>query len=288
MSMQRGWRHPMTWAVSALVLLFLAAPSAMAEGRGWLLPESISEIGDRIDHLFWVIFVLVGVVFVGTEGLLLWFMVKYRAKEGGKAHYTHGNHKLEIIWTLIPAVILGVLAFAQFGLWQEIKDPEKAPINDPRAVEVHVLAKQFEWLFRYPGPDNTWGTEDDFSFSRLVVPQDRPVIVRLKSLDVIHSLYLPELRFKQDAVPGLVITGWFQAYKSGNWEIACAELCGASHYKMRGEYEIVPENEWDARYAEMAEKAGPIDYGRPTEFFRFWPLAEYVDELKKSVPQEGR
>ncbi len=282
-----------TWlrrGVGCLVgLLFVFAGTGHAEGRGILLPEAISDHADRIDHLFWLIFGLTGVVFVGTEGLLIYFIWKYRAKEGGKAYHTHGNHKVEIIWTSIPALILGVLALLQFNLWVDIKDPERAPLDDPQAQEVHVLAKQFEWLFRYPGPDNKWGTEDDFSYNRLVVPRDRPVILRIKSLDVIHSLFLPELRFKQDAVPGMVITGWFQAYKSGKWEIACAELCGASHYKMRGEYEIVAPEEWDARYAKMYDEAGPIDYDSPTEFFRFWPVDQYVKALEfYEGGEEGR
>ena len=276
--MIRGQRIFRIGVLAALVLLFVAAPAVTAQesgDRGWLLPESISEQGDQVDAMFWIIFWLVGITFVGTEGLLLYFIFKYKATEGGKAYYTHGNHKVEIIWTLIPAVILVALGVGQTQMWLEAKDPDIIIANASEdALEVHVLAKQFEWWFRYRGPDNKWGTDDDFVTSRLIVPQDRDIIVRIRSIDVIHSLYLPELRFKQDAVPGMTMTGWFNARKSGTWEIACAELCGASHYKMRGEYEIVPPEEWDARYAKMLDDAGPVDYDSPTEFFRFWPIEE--------------
>ena len=110
-------RVPWKWPLAAILLLFGLVGTAMAEdGRGWLLPESISEQADQIDNLFLWIFWITGVVFVGTEGLLLYFIVKYRAREGGKALYTHGNHTLELVWTAIPAVILAVIAFVQFEL----------------------------------------------------------------------------------------------------------------------------------------------------------------------------
>jgi len=279
--MIRGFGNPKIWACVALVLLFVASPTVFGQDhsdRGWLLPESISDEGDAIDNMFWLIFWLTGAVFLASEGALVYFIVKYRAKEGGKALYTHGNHKVEVIWTVIPAVILLGLGVAQVDMWVTAKDPGVAPIDDADAFEVHVLAKQFEWWFRYRGPDNKWNTDDDFVASRLVVPKGRPVIIRLRSIDVIHSLFLPELRFKQDAVPGLTMTGWFRARKAGQWEIACAELCGASHYKMRGEYEIVEPADWSARYAKMLDDAGPVDYDNPTEFFRFWPIEEVATE----------
>jgi heme/copper-type cytochrome/quinol oxidase subunit 2 len=102
--------HPMNWrSLRAKVIapifavLCLAAP-AMSQ-RGWLLPEAISETAQKTDDLFWLIFWLVGIVFVGTEGLLIYFIIKYRAKEGGKAHYIHGNYKAELIWTATPAIM---------------------------------------------------------------------------------------------------------------------------------------------------------------------------------------
>ncbi len=260
----------------ALLLALMAVP-AFAE-RGFLLPESISEQGDKIDDLFWAIFWITGLVLVVTEGLLIYFIVKYRAKEGGKAYYTTGNHKAEIIWTIAPSIVLLAIAMLQFGLWREIKAPEHFPTDDPEAVEVHVLAKQFNWAFRYAGPDRSFGTDDDYTFNKLVVPAGRPVILQMRSIDVIHSLYLPELRFKQDLVPGLTITGWFHARdgSAGDYEIACAELCGASHYTMRGEMEILESADWEVRDRELSAQNAPVDYASPTEFFKFWPPSEFT------------
>ena len=257
----------------ALAMLSLCLP-AMAE-RGLFLPESISEQGDRIDNLFWFVFWLTGIVFLGTEGLLIYFIIKYRAKEGGKAYYTHGNHKAEVAWTAIPAIILLILAVIQFGLWTDLKDPAKFPVNDEDAIQVHVLAQQFAWNFRYAGPDKKFGTDDDYTHGTLIVPKDRPVILHMRSIDVIHALYIPVLRFKQDLVPGLTITGWFEANKTGEYEIACAELCGASHYKMSALVKILESDEWEAKDRAMSTEKGGIDYVDVGENFRFWPPSEF-------------
>ena len=273
------WRRLGFRTALAFFALFLLSGSAMAEQQhNLLLPESISEAGDKIDDLFWFVFWLVGIVFVGTEGLLLYFIFKYRAKEGGKAHYTHGNYKAELIWTATPAVILLFLAIFQFNTWTELKDPNQFPSKEEdNAVQVHVLAQQFSWNFRYPGPDGEWGTDDDFTVeNELIVPKDRPVVLQMRSIDVIHSLYVPVLRFKQDLVPGLTITSWFQANKAGKYEIACAELCGASHYLMRAGLTVLDEADYEARIAAMSKEMGGIDYESPTQNFRFWRPEEFT------------
>ncbi len=274
-----NWRRLGTKCVLPVLAFLSLCTPAMAE-RGLLLPEAISEHAERIDELFWIIFWLTGIVFVGTEGLLLYFIFKYRAKEGGKAHYTHGNYKVEVIWTAIPAFILIALAAFQFNTWTEIKDPEKFPTADDGAIQVHVLAQQFSWNFRYQGPDGEWGTDDDFTVeNQLIVPKDRPVVLQMRSIDVIHSLFMPVLRFKQDLVPGLTITGWFEANKAGTYEIACAELCGASHYLMRAEMQVLEPDEWDQKIAALSKEKDGIDYESPTQNFRFWRPSEF--EQKK-------
>lgn len=277
--------HPMntrrTWmgtVLSAFAFLCLCTPVfAQSTEHSLLLPESISEAGDEIDSLFWFVFWLVGIVFVGTEGLLIYFIIKYRAKEGGKAHYTHGNYKAELIWTATPAAILLFLAVFQFGTWQKLKDPELFPTaEEDNAVQVHVLAQQFAWNFRYQGPDGVWGTEDDFTVeNELIVPKDRPVVLQMRTIDVIHSLYVPVLRFKQDLVPGLTMTSWFEARKAGKYEIACAELCGASHYLMRANMTVLEQDEWDAECKKLSDAQGGIDYESPTQNFRFWRPEEF-------------
>ena len=158
------------------------------------------------------------------------FLILYRHKEGRRATYTHGNTALEIIWTIVPTLILVVLTFLSVPTWARIK--MQMPQTD---LQIQVTAKQFNWQIAYPGPDGKFGTEDYKTFDNEIhVPVGKPVIPILKSRDVIHSFYMPNLRFKQDAVPGREIPQWFQATKPGKYEIPCAELCGFGHSGMRG------------------------------------------------------
>ena len=264
-----------------MVVLFAGVTSAqVSQEHSLLLPESISDTGDTIDSLFWLIMIITGIVFVLTEGILVYFLIKYRKKEGRKAHYTHGSHKVEMIWTIIPAIVLAAIVVVQVGPWMDIKTAGGLPTDDPDAIEIHVLGKQFEWYFRYPGPDGEWGTTDDFVWNRMVVPEATNIIIRMRSLDVLHSLYFPNLRWKQDLVPGLTMSGWFKTKPgtSGDtgkreFAIACAELCGSGHHKMSGVLEVRSKDSFATWYAERGKASvdeGGIDYGSTIEFFRFW------------------
>lgn len=290
-------------ALAALVMAAGAAPAFASDSRhGWLLPDCISDVGDKTDHLWWFIFAITMFTFVLTEGALLWFLWKYRTRPGHKAFYTHGSHKLEIIWTIIPALILAVIAMVQMGTWLEIKDPNRMPTGrteaildairedaegtmtwdkavaatanpeEPYAYEVDVLAKQFAWNFRYPGKDGLLGTKDDFTHTELVIPVNRPVVLHMRSIDVIHSLYLPHARFKQDVVPGLTIKAWIQVRETGTFPIVCAELCGIQHYTMASRMHIYDDAALEKELAKLFEERGAIDMKSGTEFFRFWPI----------------
>jgi len=194
------------------------------------LPENVSTFGEEIDYLFYVIYYITGAVFILVTVLMLLFLILYRRREGRRARYSHGNTALEITWTVIPAVILVVLAFMSASTWGKVK--RHAPPSD---FQVQVTAKQFNWEIVYPGPDRKFGTEDDFQTENDIhVPVNKVVHVVLKSKDVIHSFFLPNLRLKQDAVPGRDILVWFEATKPGKYELPCAELCGFGHSEMRG------------------------------------------------------
>lgn len=198
----------------------------------WLMSGSASTYGPEIDRLYTIILVITGVVFVLTEVCLVWFLFRYRHKEGRKAAYIHGSTKAEIVWTAIPFVIVLWIALSGRDLWGRIKDVDRIP---PDAMEVMVTAKQFEWNVTYPGADGRLGTGDDFSErNRLDVPVDRPVKLVLMAEDVIHSFFLPDFRVKQDVVPGMEGNAWFQATRTGEFPIGCAELCGIGHTRMRG------------------------------------------------------
>jgi cytochrome c oxidase subunit 2 len=199
----------------------------------WLFPfpDNISTFGQRIDTLFWAIVVITGIVFVGVEAALLYFIIKYRHREGRKALHYHGNKKLEITWTAATALTVLILAIVSRPLWLDIKDPDRFP---PAGLELQVTAKQFEWNITYPGADGAIGTADDFvKRNQLHVPAGVPVRFALASEDVIHSFWVPQLRLKQDAVPGMRIPVWFEATTPGDYQIGCAELCGLGHYRMR-------------------------------------------------------
>jgi cytochrome c oxidase subunit 2 len=198
----------------------------------WRLPDTISTFGAEIDRLFYVIVVITGVVFVLVQAALILFLVKYRHREGRRAEYSHGNTRLEIAWTGATAVIVLALGFVSWGLWQRIKNPAYFP--EP-GLELEITAKQFEWNVKYPGADGQLDTGDDFVVrNQLHVPVGVPVHIRLQAEDVIHSFFVPELRLKQDAVPGMQIPLWFEATVAGDFVIGCAELCGLGHYRMRG------------------------------------------------------
>jgi cytochrome c oxidase subunit 2 len=196
---------------------------------GWL-PHNISTYGADIDWLFSLIQWITGVIFLGVIVALLAFLVKYRHREGRRATYTHGNTVLEVLWTIVPAIILIVLFMLSQSLWWSIK----GSVPDSN-FQVHVTAKQFNWEVTYPGPDGQFGTDDDLTLeNELHVPINTVVVVTLQSRDVIHSFFLPNLRLKQDAVPGREIRAWFEATEPGRYELPCAELCGFGHSGMLG------------------------------------------------------
>ncbi len=294
--------------VAALLMVLGVVVSATARGEElpsnpekymgmpWL-PEGTSTYADAIDNLFYGILYLTGGVFVITEALLLLFILKYRAREGAKSIYSHGNHKLELAWTLIPAGILGTIAILQKGTWDDIKKPEKFPTGD-KVVHIQTFAKQFEWNFRYAGADGKWGTPDDITLNnKLVVPVHRPIVMEQTSLDVIHSFFLPNMRLKQDVVPGMQIRVWFEATKTTdemrkthgkyvkpkeflkegedpaassldwNYEVVCAELCGIQHGEMRGSLTVLSEDEYKA-WLEKASKDA-VDFDKP-EIWEHW------------------
>src|SRR5688572_3771916 len=220
---------------------------------GFPFPENISTFGSEIDFMFWVITILTGVVFVLVEVALVVFLFKYRHKEGRKAFYSHGNQRLEITWTIATGVIVIALGAWSWGLWLDIKDPRRFPAAD---LEIGIHVKQFEWNIQYPGADGRLGTADDFTKrNQLHIPVNAKVRGTLESEDVIHSFYLPNFRLKQDAVPGMRIPIWFEATKTGNYEIACAELCGLAHYRMKAAVTVHTAEEFQAWSAQQAATA---------------------------------
>ena len=194
------------------------------------LPENIATYGKEIDDLFYLIYYITGAVFVLVTVLLVAFLVMYRQKPGRRAVYSHGNTTLEMVWTIVPSLILIVLTFLSIPTWSKIKS--HIPESD---LHIRITAKQFNWEVLYTGLDGKFDTADDQTFDNEVhVPTGKAVVLHLRSRDVIHSVFIPTARFKQDAVPGREIVQWIEVTKPGKYEIPCAELCGFGHSGMKG------------------------------------------------------
>ena len=218
----------------------------------WWLPENVSTYGREIDWLFHLIYYITGITALLVFGAMIIFLVMYRDRPGRRARYTHGNTTLEIVWTVVPSLILVILTFLSVPAWSKIK--MQAP--PPSDFVVQVTAKQFNWQVTYPGPDGKFGTADDKTLlDEMHVPVNKVVHVDLGSQDVIHSFFVPNFRIKQDAVPGREIPQWFEATKPGKYELPCAELCGFGHSGMRGWiYVHTPEDyqKWAAENLQAA------------------------------------
>jgi cytochrome c oxidase subunit 2 len=197
-------------------------------------PENVSTFGADVDGIFWLIFYITTVWFFLTEGLILYFIFRYRRRPGQRAVYAAGNTWSQLAWVLVPLAIVVVLDLIidirGADVWAKVKLQ-----RPPSGFVVRATGKQFNWEFVYPGTDGRFGTEDDLTAdNELHIPVNQPIHVVLTSKDVIHSFFLPHFRLKQDALPGREIPLWFEATKVGEFEIPCAELCGFGHSGMKG------------------------------------------------------
>ena len=237
-----------TWVVFLAAAFFAPAACWAFGGSGvkiWL-PEGINTTAPLIDQLFYVILWITGVVFVLVQLTLLFFLVKYRRQEGKRAAYIHGNTVAEFIWTAIPALILVGLTYQSQQVWAKVRGTPP-----PADLHIEVTAEQFAWNIRYAGADHLLNTADDIvTINQMHLPVNETVQIHLKSKDVIHSFFVPQFRMKLDAVPGITGRLWVNGVKSGNYEIACAELCGLGHYRMRGYLVIESKEAFDKWLAE--------------------------------------
>lgn len=251
--------------VCAIGNLWPMSGGAFAFPADHWLPTNVSEDGPVIDRLFMFILGLTGVIFVATSIALFLFIWKYDAEKNDEpVKFTHGNHSLEIVWSILPAATLLFIAIYQMNAWADAKmrRPNKRPL-------VEVTGRQFEWRLRYAGKDGEIGTPDDlYHVNDLHIPVDEEVLIAIKSEDVLHSFFLPNLRIKQDIVPGMKQFVWFRANQTGIYDVVCAELCGWGHYKMRGRMTIESREKFDAwleeqiaeqERSEFTPKAGDED-----------------------------
>jgi cytochrome c oxidase subunit II len=240
------------WAlVFLLVPIFGVLTFALAPHFRLAFPQDISEHGRVIDQLFYFILWLTGIIFVVTEGALFYFMWKYNGRSNTEpVKFSHGSHTLEVVWTILPAVTLLFIAIYQMNAWADAK--MRKP-NIP--VTAEITGRQFNWDVRYPGPDGEMYTPDDIIRvdGEIHFPANEEILLSIKSADVLHSFFLPNMRMKQDVVPGMQQFMWFKCRESkAVVDIVCAELCGWGHYKMAGRATFEPRGDFDAWLAEKA------------------------------------
>lgn len=253
-------------------------------------PEQASAHAAQLDNLTALVHWLMLVLFVGWGIFFVYALIRFRkgrnpvaSYEGAKAHFsTYGEAGV----ALIEVVLLVVFAVPIWATRVNSIPPESG------ATVVRVVGEQFAWNVHYPGKDGVFGRTDSklmatgtnplgldptdpagkddvVLLNELHLPVNKPVIIKLTTKDVIHSLFLPQMRVKQDAIPGQVIPIWFQPIKTGQWDIACAQLCGLSHYRMRGSYTVESQADFDKWMADNAPKvaaaipAAPIAVAAP-------------------------
>lgn len=244
--MNRVWCLFFMISAIAAVVFFYIGPSL-----GWWFPGiAASPLGQQIDDLFYLILAITGVTFVGVHVVLGYILWKFGAVPGKKSAFQHGSHTLEVVWSIVPAGILLFIALYQMDVWAAYRIKSRFDQDALANPIAEVTARQFEWRIRYPAPgkvlQDTPQPDDLYTVNDLHAPAGRPVVIKLRSEDVLHSFFLPHLRVKQDAVPGLVIPVWFQANQPKAYDLVCAELCGWGHYKMRGQLTAEPQADFEA------------------------------------------
>ncbi len=247
--------------------LMLTSTWALAQDKRWGPGEPASDYGDRFYDLFWLITILVSVAFALVVVLLVIPVLRDRARPGHRASFDHGkslhDKRLTAIISIVTFIVLDawVLVIAM----QDLREAYWAipDAKDPQTYRVEVLAQQWAWNFRATGVDGEFGTADDIlTINELVVPLNRPVSFNMTSKDVIHALFLPEMRLKRDVNPGAINEAWFKPIKEGDFTILCAELCGFAHYQMYGKLVVLEQgqfNEWEAEASRLASTAFDAD-----------------------------
>ena len=244
---------------------------------GYWLPVDASAHGWQIDRLISTLHVFMALLFVGWGGYFVYCLFRYRARPGHSA--THALPKARFTTWVEGGVItfeLFLLAALSMPVWSAWKNDRP---DESQALHVRVVAEQYAWNFHYPGGDGKFGKgsfanmsgdnplgllgtdaegrDDLTTINQLHLPVGRPVILDIMSKDVIHGFNVPALRIKQDAIPGQSVPIWFTATKPGMYEIACAQLCGLGHYRMRGFVTVETPEEFAAWVRENTPAAPP-------------------------------
>jgi len=284
-----------------LVLFFAGIAWSCKKFIPVMIPKAASLHGVETDNLFYVTLFFISIVFVLTHVALFWFSYRYNEANNKEPYFYTHNNTLEVVWTVIPAIVLTVLVVMGMRVWFNIFDVTKRDAKNMMVIE--ATAKQFQWSIRYTGKDGAFGeriidkehitpenelginwkdesSHDDFFAKEIYLVKNKPVLFKIGALDVLHSFYLPHFRVKMDCVPGiptqfyftptmttkemqdyLSTQPWWQQvnpetqkprWQTFKYELACAELCGRSHYGMQKDVVVVEQKEYDEWFKEQA------------------------------------
>lgn len=279
--------------------------TAISPWMGWWIPRNVASYGGEVDMLFYVILGVTAFFFVLTEAILVVNMFKYEAEPGRKSQFTHGHHRLEMVWTIIPGVLLFLLAVVQIHVWADIKYPshliEQFDAGKGQDyLQMEVTTRQWEYRVRYPSPERFEGWADkgkakaDFE-QRLPAQRDdvygvneihtwkgQKVIVYLKTKDVNHAFFVPVLRVKQDSLPGRTIPLWFEAMESNTKRVGDQWHDGNGTNDPEFVWDLVCTHYCGSRHSLMRGKV----YVHPTkEDFLDWLKHEQKNSLRTEPEQ---
>lgn len=277
-------------------------------GKTLLAVDSASVEGARVDSMLWITIGVTGIVFIATQIILFWFAYKYQESETRKVYFFPHDNKLEVLWTIVPAIVLTVLVVIGLRNWFLFTgEPPK------EAMVVEVTGKQFNWIFRYPGKDGSFGkkyykniddasgnalgvlwddklSHDDLVTDKMLIVKGRPVKLIIGARDVIHDVGLSHFRMKMDAVPGIPTTMWFTPKYTTKemkeltnnpdfvYEISCDQMCGNGHYSMKGIIEVVEQEEYDMWMAKQKPQYLVVNPDKDPETAK--PAAAAADTTK--------
>jgi cytochrome c oxidase subunit 2 len=260
-----------TPAVLALLIVIMVVVTVYVfVAKLWAPPAPITAVGVDIDHQYMLTLYVTGVVFILSQLGLAYAIFRFRDR-GQKAHFTRGNNTMEVVWTTATIVLFLGLGLLGHKAWAAVRFTEA----EPDAIKIEVTTNQFVYNFRYPGVDGKFGRldpkqisastgnalgldsndpagRDDIVVPTLTVPVNRQIELLIHSQDVIHNIFVRELRLQQDAVPGLEIPLHFTANTIGSYEIVCTQLCGLGHYRMRSVLNVVSDSDYQKFLKEQA------------------------------------
>jgi len=288
-----------------LIIMFVGSAMSFKILMPVMVPKAASEHGVQTDFLFNITMIIIGIVFVFTQIALFWFAYRYNESHGHESYFYPHNNTLEVVWTVIPAIVLTVLIAMGMYEWMHIFNPDA---RDKNMMVIEATGKQFNWMLRYPGKDGKFGeriidkehvsptnelginwedakSHDDFMSDKLYLVKNKPVLMKLGAQDVLHSFFLPHFRVKMDCVPGLPTEFYFQPtmttvemqeylshepwwqtinpetgqprWQTFKYELACAELCGKSHWGMQRDVIVVEQKEYDEWLAKQTPMYAP-------------------------------